>query len=144
MAPKLIVQGFACGVFAIDTEQGFVDQTHFGIFEAHRRGKNWIAVVRPNSAVQGGLQRDFLTRVKGSLYQIGETAPGAFLEVGADYLTSNGVRYKERRYFRLLKCEAMSWLVREAGNPLAHPRSLSLTAELELLEKLVQEISASA
>lgn len=105
-------------LYEVSTTDRVVDQRHLGLFEKRwERAKNWVAVVRPNRAVPGGLTREFLPRAVGSRYLTAPVDAGDFLEVGADYTTTTGRRVPARRYFRVLIVRANTWVIRDAEAP---------------------------
>lgn len=104
-------------VFEISVTDGVVDQRDFGLHEPHSRGRNWIAVITPNRAKAGGLEREFLDRMRATFYRSVLVRAGAFLEVGADYITGAGRRYPKRGVFRVLILRANTWVVRESAVP---------------------------
>jgi len=115
--PSIEVEGKAHKVYEISTTDGVVDQEHFGLHEEHHRGRNWIAVITPNRAKAGGLEREWLDRVRTTFYSAAGVKAGDYIEVGADYLTGAGNRHRKRSYFRVLIIRANTWVIREAGIP---------------------------
>lgn len=114
---SILVGETPCSIYEISITDGVVDQRHLGLFEERwERAKNWIAIVKPNRARPGGLDRDFLPRAVGSRYLTKSVGAGDFIEVGADYVTGRG-KYPARAYFRVLDVRASTWLIREADPP---------------------------
>lgn len=69
------------------------------VYTAHRRARNWAAIVKPNPRAPGGLDRRFLERARGRYYYMIEgLEPGQVIEFGADYYSYSGRRYPERWY----------------------------------------------
>lgn len=104
-------------VFKVSATDGVVDQQAFGLHEPHSRGRNWIAVINPNRAAPGGLEREFLSRARATFYQTAPVDPGDYLEVGADYFTGAGRRIPSRAYFRVLLVRKDTWVVRTVVKP---------------------------
>lgn len=117
MTHSILVGEAPCLLYEISTTDGVVDQRHLGLFEERwERAKNWIAVIKPNRARPGGLDRAFLPRAVGSRYLAQSVIAGDFIEVGADYITGRG-KYPARVYFRVLDVRSTTWLIREAECP---------------------------
>jgi hypothetical protein len=71
------------------------------LFEAHKRGRNWMAKIEPNPSAPGGLRREFFERARGDYYYLippGSLAVGDALEFGADYYSGSG-RKNARRWY---------------------------------------------
>ena len=69
------------------------------VYESHRRGKNWMAVIAPDPAAPGGVARTFVPRGRGRYYYIvSADLVGQPVEVGADYISSGGKRSPKRWY----------------------------------------------
>ena len=75
------------------------------VYEAHARGKNWMAVVSSDPTSPGGLDRDFLDKAKGKYYYMvkGMLAPGDIVEFGADYYSSGGKKHPCRKYAKVVE-----------------------------------------
>ena len=74
-------------------------------YSSHRRSRNWLAVVKPNRTCPGGLERNFLERVRGnpSYYHVnGELEEGTVLEIASDYYTGSGKKRPRREYRAIL------------------------------------------
>lgn len=69
------------------------------IYENHRRGSNWLAVIDIDATMPGGLERRFMERGKGECICLVEQV-GLFdaLEFAADYTTSVGKKIRNRWY----------------------------------------------
>lgn len=74
--------------------------TNVPIWEGHKRGKNWFAVISLDPLSPGGLKRKFAKKAKGDYYymmpdflQVGDA-----VEFGADYYTGGGHRSANRWY----------------------------------------------
>ena len=70
------------------------------IYQSHRRGRNWCAIIAKNPSAPNGLDRNFLTHARGQYYymlndQITEQTP---VEFGADYYSAGGRPSRERWY----------------------------------------------
>lgn len=69
------------------------------IYEAHSRGKNWMATIEADPAAPGGLAREFVKSGRGRyLYIVGPEAVGKAVEIAADYTSSGGKRRPKRWY----------------------------------------------
>jgi hypothetical protein len=69
------------------------------IFEEHKRGKNWMAVIAYDPRKPGGLQRSFLERARGKYYYMVKGLNiGDAVEFGADYYTTSRKRHTNRVY----------------------------------------------
>jgi hypothetical protein len=69
------------------------------IFEEHKRGRNWMAVITADPRKPGGLERRFLKRAGGKyFYMVEGLKVGDAIEFGADYWTSSGRRNTNRVY----------------------------------------------
>lgn len=69
------------------------------IYESHKRGRNWMAVIAPDPAAPGGVARKFVMRGHGRYYYIvGRDLIGKAVEFGADYYSSSG-RKKSCRWY---------------------------------------------
>lgn len=68
------------------------------IFEGHRRGKNWVAVLTGKNAAN--MERRFL-KSHGATVDLTGVGVGSALEVGGDYISARGIRYPDRRYWRV-------------------------------------------
>ena len=105
-------------LYEVSITDGVVDQRDLGLYEERwERAKNWVAVVRPNRARAGGLDREFLPRAVGSRYHARSVEEGAFIEVGADYTTTTQKKIPARRYFRVILVRAKTWVIRDAERP---------------------------
>lgn len=137
--PSIEVEGKTYKVYVVSTSDGVVDQNHFGIHEAHSRGRNWIAVITPNRAKPGGLEREWLDRVRSTFYSTSGVTAGDFIEVGADYMTGAGRRHPNRSYFRVLVVRANTWVIREADIPTDSLTIPPYTPEAEAARKALAE-----
>ena len=115
--PTIIVGGKPVALYGVSITNGVVYQPHLGCVEEHRTGRNWIAIVEPNRARPGGLDRAWLERVRGLYYATTSIKAGDFIEVGGDRVTSVGKRYRNRRYFRILIVREQTWVLRDADAP---------------------------
>ena len=69
------------------------------IYEAHSRGKNWMATIEADPAAPGGLAREFIRNGRGRyLYIVGPEVVGKAVEIAADYTSSGGKRHPKRWY----------------------------------------------
>ena len=68
------------------------------IFESHRRGRNWVAVL---GVKDGKVQRQFVDR-SGRNFRLDQVPVGAVIEIGADYYTGSGRQEPRRLYLRYL------------------------------------------
>jgi len=94
----------------LPVEDGTIEHLNFN---EHRRAKNWIAKVRKNQAKPNGLEREFITLVRGGQRALvidkasGQLLikEGDCLEFGGDYYTASGNRKPSRRYYRVIRVE---------------------------------------
>lgn len=69
------------------------------IFEAHKRGKNWLAIIKADPQAPGGYARTFQPNGRGRYYYLtGKLKPGDAIEFGADYISSGGRKTPNRWY----------------------------------------------
>lgn len=70
-------------------------------WRGHKRGKNWLAIIRGKNAAH--MSRDFLAcdRVDRS-YAVAGICVGDALECGSDYISCSGIRYRDRDYFTVV------------------------------------------
>ncbi len=69
------------------------------IYENHRRGKNWLAIIEADPQSPGGLRRTFVQRGRGQYYYlIDQLKPGIPVEFGADYYSGSGKKSSNRVY----------------------------------------------
>lgn len=74
------------------------------VWESHKRGRNWLAIIKLDPASPGGLERHFVTRAHGDYYYMAdELVPGQPIEFGADYYTSGGRKNSTRRYYLIVE-----------------------------------------
>lgn len=75
-------------------------------YESHKRGKNWVATVRPNRAAPGGLDRVFWAHGSGAWYKAPPTFyRGDVVEMGGDYYSARGNVSRDRRYVLVVRVE---------------------------------------
>lgn len=74
--------------------------TEVPVYENHKRGNNWLAVIGIDPASPGGLSRKFAAKAHGEFYFMlpDNLAAGDALEFGADYTSSGGNRKRTRWY----------------------------------------------
>jgi hypothetical protein len=69
------------------------------IYENHKRGKNWCAIITKDPKSPGGLYREFLERAHLPYYYFVEGVKvGDVLEFGADYYTQSRNKSPNRLY----------------------------------------------
>ena len=69
------------------------------VWEDHKRGKNWAAVISKDPRAPGGLARVFVERARGSyLYMVDGLVVGQPVEFGADYYSTRGNLSRRRWY----------------------------------------------
>jgi hypothetical protein len=69
------------------------------IYETHKRGKNWMAIIAASPIAPGGLDRTFLRRGNGDYYYIvSDLQPNTPVEFGADYYSARGKKSTKRWY----------------------------------------------
>ena len=87
------------------------------VWESHRRGQNWLAVIDLDPTAPGGLRRRFATKAHGDYYyMLPDLQIGDAIEFGADYYTTSGRKRAKRwygvvtglspEYVELLHCES--------------------------------------
>lgn len=73
------------------------------IFESHKRGKNWFAVIYKSPDSPGGLGRSFQEKAKGEyFYHIQGLEVNDPIEFGADYYSCGGNPHR-KRWFGVIK-----------------------------------------
>ena len=73
--------------------------TQAPIYEQHKRGKNWLAIIDTDPTKPGGLGRQFANRAHGEyLYLIENLREGQAIEFGADYYSGRGLKSPKRFY----------------------------------------------
>jgi hypothetical protein len=78
--------------------------TEVPVWEYHKRGKNWCAVITRDPKSPGGLGRQFLKFAYGEyFYLLDGLEVGVPVEFGADYYSSGGVKRANRRYGRVVE-----------------------------------------
>ncbi len=69
------------------------------VWENHKRGKNWMALISVSPSSPGGLARDFCAKARGeSFYMMPSLSPGDAVEFGADYYSGSGKKSADRFY----------------------------------------------
>ncbi|RLC87695.1 MAG: hypothetical protein DRJ03_05315 [Chloroflexi bacterium] len=68
------------------------------IFESHRRGRNWVAML---GVKDGKVHRQFVDR-SGRNFRLDQVPVGVVIEIGADYYTGSGRQEPRRLYLRYL------------------------------------------
>lgn len=69
------------------------------VYEAHRRGKNWMATIEADPAAPGGLAREFVKTGRGRYYYIVDASlVGKAIEIAGDYISGGGNRSRKRWY----------------------------------------------
>jgi hypothetical protein len=88
--------------------------TEVPVYESHKRGKNWLAVIQIDPTAPGGLRRTFQRRAYGDyFYMIDGLARGMAVEFGADYYTGVG-RKHATRWYGVVRCVLKDGLILEA------------------------------
>lgn len=83
--------------FESSLEQGAM--LNVPVYESHRRGRNWMAIIRKDPKAPGGLARLFMEPAHGNyFYFVDGIKVGAPVEFGADYYTGGGSRSATRWY----------------------------------------------
>jgi hypothetical protein len=97
-------------------EQGYL--TDAPIYEPHKRGKNWLAVIELDPDSPGGLMREFMKRGRGEdyYYSVKELEVGDVVEFGADYYSSGGHKSPRRVYAVVLDIKSNSLKLAEFGD----------------------------
>jgi hypothetical protein len=69
------------------------------IYESHKRGTNWLAVIHVDPESPNGLGRDFCRKAKGEFYYFTDNLKeNDAIEIGADYTSSGGNKSRRRQY----------------------------------------------
>ena len=69
------------------------------VYENHRRGSNWLAIIDIDATMPGGLARRFMNHGKGEcMYVVEQVGLFDAVEFAADYTTSYGDKRRERWY----------------------------------------------
>jgi hypothetical protein len=78
-------------------EEGYL--TEAPVFETHKRGKNWMALISNDPKSPGGIGRKFFERGNGKyIYDTSAVELYMPLEFGADYYSGGGNKQACRRY----------------------------------------------
>ena len=72
-------------------------------YDAHKRAKNWVAIVERDKSQPGGLRRTFLGRAPGGRVLVAGVEPGMWLEYAGDYYTASGRKSAIRAYGRVIE-----------------------------------------
>jgi hypothetical protein len=87
------------GDLLLRIEDGALANVPSGLWESHKRGKNWLAVITPSPSSPGGLSRNFAAKARGDLYYIvPDWSVGDAVEFGADYYSGKGRKNDKRWY----------------------------------------------
>lgn len=75
------------------------------VWEDHRRGKNWMAMISIDPEAPGGLSRTFAKKARGEFYYMVPdwAGPGVAVEFGADYYSCGGRPSRTRWYGVILE-----------------------------------------
>lgn len=90
---------YAGNIVAFKVEDGALVEAP--VYEGHKRGKNWFAVIESDPKAPGGLKRAFQRTGNGRYYYIVDEAAlhiGDAVEFGADYYTTSGSKNATRWY----------------------------------------------
>ncbi len=89
--------------------------TEVPVWEDHRRGKNWMAVIDVDPRAPGGLDRQFADKARGqgAAYVLPVLKPGDALEFGADYISGSGKRTQSRWYCYVVRVEPAYLVLRQ-------------------------------
>lgn len=69
------------------------------VYETHKRGKNWMAIINVSPTSPGGLGRIFIKKGQGPYYYMtNKLKLGMPVEFGADYYNAKGSRSVKRWY----------------------------------------------
>lgn len=97
-------------------EDGALTQVPPGLWETHKRGKNWMATIAVDPKAPGGLARDFAEKAKGeSFYILPSLAIGQAVEFGADYYSGSGKPSRTRWYGYVKSINADRLILHECG-----------------------------
>ena len=108
------------------------------IFCYHKRGKNWLASIKPNPKAPGGLERVFWERGRGPYFYIipeNLKLPVA-VEFGADYYTGSGRKIPERLYGVIVKIEDDKIILEKYKTATQAIKRAKALSEKELSEEL--------
>ena len=88
------------------------------IYEPHRRGKNWAAIITKDPSSPGGLNRVFLEKARGQYYYFVEDLNiGDVLEFGADYYTTSHRKSPNRLYAVVIAKTSTELVLEEFTKP---------------------------
>jgi hypothetical protein len=88
--------------------------TEAPIFETHKRGKNWMAIISIDPTKPGGLERKFMNRARGEYrYLIGDLKEGDPIEFGADYYSCKQRKTPKRFYGVITKITETELMIEE-------------------------------
>lgn len=114
------------------------------VYQKHKRGRNWMAKIRPNALVAGGWEREFMPQGPGDmLYIVSRVFPGDVLEFGADYTTTLGKRTKSRKYAFVVSIDTLQIRVREFDNAMdAWSLSMLATRTPPVVVEMVETLNS--
>lgn len=96
----------------LDIEDGAL--TESPVWESHKRGKNWLAIITPSPSSPGGLSRTFAEKAKGaSFYILPDWTVGDAVEFGADYYSGGGSKNAKRWFGVVVRIDAERVIIRK-------------------------------
>ncbi len=105
------------------------------VWEDHKRGKNWAAVITADPKSPGGLGRAFLPRANGRyMYQIGGLAVGQAIEFAGDYVGGSG-RVTPNRWYGVVRAIEIDRLVCEKCPTSAQAIALARTMATPAIDR---------
>lgn len=119
------------------------------IYEAHQRGKNWMAVITCDPASPGGYARKFCKRGNGAyFYIVDSSVVGKAVEFGGDYYSSSGRKNTHRYYgvvlslteteIQIQKYESGRQACKAAETETAPNREALITEREKILSRLAE------
>lgn len=80
-------------------DNGALTEVPPGMWQSHKRGKNWMATIEVDPSQAGGFARSFASKAKGEyFYIVPALAVGQAVEFGADYYSGSGNKSANRWY----------------------------------------------
>lgn len=122
------------------------------VYEGHKRGRNWMAIISANPTAPGGLERQFVPRAHGKyFYPIEGLAAGQAVEFGADYYSAGGRKHPSRWYgvivrisadqIEIAPCESGDAALEMAAQMQAEAPTISRQAMLDQRDALLEQLA---
>jgi len=98
-AERRAALGLRPGDIDFDVDAGALTEVPDGLWQTHKRGRNWFATITVDPGSPGGLARSFAAKAKGDYFYVLPTLlVGEAIEFGADYYTGSGKKSASRWY----------------------------------------------